>query len=310
MDLACGLGSFGADLDGPCAGLILTGGKEAHEAKGRVAGLDQLVEACLGDAQVLEEHGFFVVVKLRDLRLDAGADDKDTAVGLGRVLTDLLHTFIVSAVVGKVVFRDVCRINDGLVGQKVVGLQPFFLILGQAVRRQKGGGLSSLEVLAHSLEELHLFAGFLIHLGRAGDLGDTALQHFEVRKDQLQIDGLNIAKRVNTSVDMDDILILKAAHYMDDGVNLTDICQELVAQALTLGCALDKSCDIHELDHGGCHLFRVIHLTQKTDPLIRYRYHADIGVDGAEWIVCCLCAGLGQRIKKCALAYIRKSDNA
>ena len=165
-------------------------------------------------------------------------------------------------------------------------------------------------MLAHSLEEFHLFARFLVHLGCSGNLGDAALQHFEICKDQFQVDGLNIAERVHASVDMDDVLVLKTAHHMDDRVDFTDICQELVAQALALGRALDKSCDIHELDHSGSHLFGMIHLAQKADPLIRHRDHADIGVDGAEGIVCRLCAGFGQRIKQCALAYIRKSDNA
>ena len=47
---------------------------------------------------------------------------------------------------------------------------------------------------------------------------------------------------------MDDIVILKAADDMDDGVALSDICKKLVAETLALRSSLDETRDVNELD--------------------------------------------------------------
>ena len=49
---------------------------------------------------------------------------------------------------------------------------------------------------------------------------------------------------------MDDVLVVKTAHHMDDGVGLPDVGQELVAQALAPGGALHEAGDVHKLNDG------------------------------------------------------------
>ena len=93
---------------------------------------------------------------------------------------------------------------------------------------------------------------------------------------------------------MNDIGILKAADHVDNGVHLTDVGQELVAQALSFGRAFDQTRYIHEFNHRGGDLFGIVHLSQQLNSLIRYRYDTDIGVDGAERIVGRFRARLGQ----------------
>ena len=155
-------------------------------------------------------------------------------------------------------------------------------------------------MLTNLLEEFHFLAGFLVHLGCACDLGNAALQHFQISKDQFQVDGLNIAQRIDTAVDVNDIFILKTAHDMDDGIHLADIGQELIAKSFALGSALNQPCDIDKFDNSRRNLFGMVHLAKQTDPFIRDCHHAHIGVDGAEGIVCRLCASFGQRVEKCA----------
>ena len=45
MYLAGCLRSLGTLFDGPCAGLLFTGSKEAHKAEEIIAGLDKLIKS-------------------------------------------------------------------------------------------------------------------------------------------------------------------------------------------------------------------------------------------------------------------------
>ena len=108
---------------------------------------------------------------------------------------------------------------------------------------------------------------------------------------------------------MDDIGILEAADHVYDGIHLTDICQELVAQAFALGRALHQTCDIHELDDCRGHLGGMVHIRQQSQTGVGHRHHAHVGIDGTEGIVCRLRACLGQRIKQGTLADIRQTHD-
>ena len=45
---------------------------------------------------------------------------------------------------------------------------------------------------------------------------------------------------------------------MYDCIYFTDICKELVAKTLTLGCTLYQTRDINKFDNSRCHLLRVV----------------------------------------------------
>ena len=57
---------------------------------------------------------------------------------------------------------------------------------------------------------------------------------------------------------MDNIAILETTYYMNNCINLTDICKKLVSKSLTFGRALYEAGDINELDYSRCCLLRVI----------------------------------------------------
>ncbi len=103
---------------------------------------------------------------------------------------------------------------------------------------------------------------------------------------------------------MDDVLIVEATDHMDDGGALTDVGQEFVAQALTLGSALDQTGDIHELDDGGGGLFGGVKVGEPVQPVVGNGDHAHIGVDGAEGIVGRLGSGVGNGVEEGALAHV------
>ncbi len=58
---------------------------------------------------------------------------------------------------------------------------------------------------------------------RFSGLGDTAFQKLHIGEDKLQVDGFDIAERIDAAVYMDNIWILKATDNVYDRVYLTDI---------------------------------------------------------------------------------------
>ena len=109
---------------------------------------------------------------------------------------------------------------------------------------------------------------------------------------------------------MDDVFVLEAADHMNDSVHLTDMGQELVAQALAVAGALDQARYIHKFHAGGRNLLGLIHLGQHVQTLIRHSYHAGVGFNGAERIISGLRARIGNGVKQGAFAHIGQTNDA
>ena len=108
---------------------------------------------------------------------------------------------------------------------------------------------------------------------------------------------------------MDDVVILKAAYHMDDGVYLPDIAQELVAQTFALGCAFYQTGDIHKFQSRRGELVRIVHFCQLVQTSIRNGNDTDIFFNGAERIVCRLCACICQGVEQSAFAHVGQPDH-
>ena len=91
-----------------------------------------------------------------------------------------------------------------------------------------------------------------------GNFGNSSFQDLKVRKDQLQINGLNVTDWINASVYVDYIGILKAAYYMNDCIDFTDVCKELISKTLSLRSALYKSCNVNKFYNCGNYFCRII----------------------------------------------------
>ena len=213
---------------------------------------------------------------------------------------------------GEAVLVHVGGVDDGLQAQQVGGLED-----GSVVAAVEGaGGLSGVQMLRQSLEYLRLVEELLVALGGLGGLLHPAVHHLQVGHDQLQVDGLDVAQGVDGHIlagvghHMHDVLVVKAAHHMDDGVGAADVLQELVAQTRALAGALHQTGDVHELDDGGRFLVRLIHLRQLVQPRIRHGHHAYVGLNGAEGIVGALRPGVGNGIEQSALAHIGQTHDS
>ena len=82
------------------------------------------------------------------------------------------------------------------------------------------------------------------------------LQRRQVGECELGVHGGDVPGRVDAPRHMGDIRILEAPDHVSDGLRLPDVGEELVAEALALGCPLDQTCDVDELHRGGNHRTR------------------------------------------------------
>ena len=165
------------------------------------------------------------------------------------------------------------------------------------------------------LEYIRLVQELLVALAHLRGLFHAAVHHLQVGHDEFEVDRFNVADGIDRHVragvgdDVHDVLVIEAAHDVNDGVRATDVLQELVAEASTLARALDKTRDVDEFDDRGGLLLGVVHLGELVQPLVRHCYHAHVGVDGAERIVGALRAGVGDGVEQGGLADVRQPDD-
>lgn len=84
---------------------------------------------------------------------------------------------------------------------------------------------------------------------------------------------------------MDDVGVIEHADNLRDRLGLTDVRQELVTQAFTLGGALDNAGDVHEGHGGRQQARRAEDLGQLREPRVRQVHDANVGLDRGERVV-------------------------
>ena len=109
---------------------------------------------------------------------------------------------------------------------------------------------------------------------------------------------------------MGDVAILEAAHHMHDGIDLADVCEELVAEALPLGSTAHDAGNVHESDPCRNDLLRFADDGQPVEPIIGHGHIAHVRFDGAERVIGRLRRRrLRQRVEEGRLADIRQADD-
>ena len=193
------------------------------------------------------------------------------------------------------------------------------LLFGVALIKIKAAsGLASAQVVSQLLQPGCFGSGALVvaALGGFGHPARAVLHHFQVGEDQLIVDGVDVGDGIHglglghILHHMDDVVIVKAAHHMHNGVALADVAQELVAQTRALTGTLHKTCDIHEFHDGRGLFIGLPDLGQLVQTLVRHGHDAAVRLDGAEGIVCGFCIlGGGDGIEQSGLADIRQADD-
>ena len=164
--------------------------------------------------------------------------------------------------VGKVVLGHVGAVDGLLVREEVQVAQhgQDGIALGA---RERADGLAALQVGEEGRHRVELGTFLRIALRLVARLVAALLQLLHVGKDQLRLDNLRVASGVDGGrlvaalLHVDDVVVLEAAHHVEDRVALADVGEELVAQALTLRGALNEARDVGELHRGADYLLRV-----------------------------------------------------
>jgi hypothetical protein len=141
-------------------------------------------------------------------------------------------------------------------------------------------------------------------------LSSRVLDYAEVGQGELEFDDLAVAHGIDAAHYVRDVGILEAANHVHDRVGLTDVREELVAKALTLGGALHQAGDVHELDDGRNGLLGLHDLGELGEARVGNFDHADVRLDGAEWIIRGFRTGGRERIEQCGLADVRQPDDS
>ena len=106
------------------------------------------------------------------------------------------------------------------------------------------------------------------------------LEGLQVRQREFGVDRLDVGDRIDLAGDMDDVVIVEAAHDMRDRVGLADVGEELVAQSFAFRGAGHQARDVHELDRCMQHALRVHDRRELIQARIGQFDDPHIGLDG------------------------------
>ena len=84
---------------------------------------------------------------------------------------------------------------------------------------------------------------------------------------------------------MDHIGIFKAAHDLQNCIDLADVREKLIAEALPLACPFDDSSNVDQLEGRRHNLLRNDKVRDSSEPIVRYADNAFVGLDRTEWVV-------------------------
>ena len=115
---------------------------------------------------------------------------------------------------------------------------------------------------------------------------DATLYGFKIGKNKLGFDGFDVAEWIHRFLNVGDVGIVEAANHMQYGIDISNVAQEFVAEAFTLGGAFYKTRNINNLNRCGDHLLGGDIGLKRFKSWIGNGNHTDIRLDGAKRVVC------------------------
>ena len=255
MDSAGSFGSFGAFFNGPCANFFLTCGKIAHKAEKVIACFDHTVKTGFLKIDFGKEFFLFVRFHVGNLFFEFCADGHYSGV-FG--FCDLFNKFIVFVVFNafdKVVFAHVCGIDDGFVGKKGKSAYDFFFFF---VTNESSCGFAFFKMCFKLFEKCKFVGKAAVAFKVFFNSCDSSVKDFDIGEDEFKVDNFNVAACVDAAVNMDYVVVVKAADNVDKSVNFADVCKEFIAKTFAFCGAFNKTCDVNKFNGCGGVLFRLV----------------------------------------------------
>ncbi len=275
------------------------------KAKQIVCRSDQTVEAGFCQTEICQKFDFFICGQFGDFGFNPTAKNQHTRpFSLG----SLTHPANKGMVATKIILGNIGDIKHRLGGQQVQVTQSDSIIAGQI---EGTNSLPIVQPFAHPNQNLKqglhlLIAALRLFFGP----GNPLFNAVEISQTKFGIDNFDVPDRVDLAVDMNHIIILKAADDVDHCIDLPDMTEKLVAEAFASTGTPYQSGDINKLHDCRQHLLRADNFRQGVETRIRDRHHTDIGVDGTERIVGRFGAGICQRVENGRFANVGQADDA
>ena len=163
----------------------------------------------------------------------------------------------------------------------------------------------------HALEERELGGGpFVAGPHRASQTFQALLGDGQVGEHQLEFDRVDVAARIDRTLDMGDVRRFEAANDVEDGVDRADVAEELISESLTLGGAFHQAGDVEDLYGGRDDLLRWNDRFDPREPLVGHRHDAHVRLDRCKWVVGGFCTGCGQSVEEGGLADVGQAHDA
>ena len=291
-------------MDGPGAHFFHACSEIGLETQQAVSRTDQAVQARLVLPQFLQELQSVGIVHLGQLGFDLGANSHHRRVLLGGKGFQAVQ----ERVVLEAVFRHVGHKHGGLCGDEEELLEFDTLFFAEIDGAHRLGVVQSRLAL---FQNRHLLDGFFVT--RAGDFAHAMNGFFnsgQIGQAQLGLNDFDVCNRVHLVGDVDDVVVFKAAHHVDDGVGFTDVRQKFVAQAFARAGTSHQAGNVHELHNGGHDALGLDDCRQLLQAQIGHLDHAGVGLDGAKGVVLSGNAGFGQGVEKGGFAHIGQTHDA
>jgi hypothetical protein len=138
--------------------------------------------------------------------------------------------------------------------------------------------------------------------GRALGALDAPFDRGQIGQAQLDVDGLDVAHRVHRALNVHHVRVTEHAH--DDGhsVDVTDVSEKLIAQALAAARTPHEPRDVDKLHRRGHDAPGAHDLVQLVQPLVGHLHDAHVGLDRGKRIVGGHRTGRGEGVEQRGLA--------
>ncbi|CZZ40039.1 Uncharacterised protein [Enterobacter hormaechei] len=269
-----------------------------------IARADHAVQARLFQTQLGHELFTVGVVQLSDVGFNGSANRHNYRT-FSR--SDFTH-FVQIRVVLETVFVNVGDVHGRLQGQEAQVFDRRFVFVSQVFQRAQHARVFQLwqTFLQRSQFRFRVFVaafGFLLHAVNG------ALAGVEVREGQLGVDDVDVVSWIHFIVNVDNVVVLEAAHNVADRFGFTDVGQELVAQAFTFGCAFYQARDVHELHGSWQNALRLHDFRELVQTRIGHRNNTGVRLDGTEREVRRFNTCFGERVEQGGFAHVWQTDD-
>ena len=279
-------------------------GDEGFEVEQFEGSLDKAVYSRFLQPYFLQKHlSVFETLQLCDVSFCFGCQHEHFGIFVFHCLAHFIHIFVSRS---STCFVNVADVKNGFCCQEEqVASSPLFIFCIK-VNRACALALAECIVVFFQYAKLH-FCCLVACVGLFLHFLYSLLHRFQVLNLQFCVDNFLISHGIHGSVDVRNIVVVKAAQHMNDCVALANVTQEFVSQPFALACAFHQSGNVNYFNCCWYYSPRVNNLCQFVESLVRNGDNSYVGLDGAKGEVGCLSLCARQAVEKGRLTNIWQS---